>query len=195
MKEPKREQKTSNPIVEGISMVITLVIMNALMTFVVFLLAAYAIVPLIGDAVSIFSETARYQIVNYLNKGQDVVYGICAVIAMFPSCILTYRLIKERRTIFIRETSGKIPTKDGVHYHLNKYKIVEAIEIVGVAVASLVNAIITDTFNITPFYIFYRYCGIPLGFVLSAAVMCAAQLAAILSAQNYWRADYFCDEE
>ena len=76
---------------EGLCLVIIILFVNIIMTFAVFLLAAYAIVPIIGDVVSIFSKTAQYQLVNYLNEGQDVVYGICSAAAMFPSCMLVYR--------------------------------------------------------------------------------------------------------
>ena len=180
---------------EGLCLVIIILFVNIIMTFAVFLLAAYAIVPIIGDVVSIFSKTAQYQLVNYLNEGQDVVYGICSAAAMFPSCMLVYRLYRPRRKIFLQDTSGKIPTADGVRYHLKKYFVIEVTEIVGVAAISLVNAIVTDSFNTTPFYVVYKYCGILLGLPIAAAVMCAVQLAAILSSQNHWRADYFCDEE
>ena len=165
------------------------------MTFAVFLLAAYAVVPLVGDIVSIFSKSAQYQIVNYLNEGQNVVYGICSVAAMFPSCVLVYRLHRPRSKAFLHDTSGKIPTANGLRYHLNKYLAIEVTEVVSVAALSLVNAAVTDSFNITPFYVVYKYCGFLLGLPIAAAVMCAVQLAAILSSQNHWRADYFCDEE
>lgn len=144
--------------------------------------------PDLADRYEQLSETELYTLYR-------TTYQISALIALFPSSILVNTLQKRRNDIFIKETRGLIPKKEGLRFHVERYRLSDLVTIILIAVICLCMAITKSMATpALPFDLFYDHWGILPGFVLSLLLLLIAQLVGVLSAQSRWRADYFCDD-
>ena len=100
-----------------------------------------------------------------------------------------YMFCKARKKEFISETSGLLTKKDGLSWHVQKYKNTEIAILSVQAVIFLVIQLFFKEHG--AFSVIYRALGIPLGFIVSILVMAALQISHIVASQYYWRIRYY----
>lgn len=102
---------------------------------------------------------------------------------------LVYLLCKSRKKVFISQTKGLLTKKDGLIWHLQKYKNTE---IAILSIQAIIFLVIQLLFKEhSAFALIYRVLGVPIGFVGSILVMGALQISHIIASQYYWRIRYY----
>lgn len=187
-------KKTITDLFESAVTGFLIVAANLVMSFVVYLLFLYLILPLLCDWIPSVNAFFQKRILQNEMAVYSAINGICSCIALIPTYILVYRFHIKRNKSFIQETSGKISPKDGLKYHAQHYMVTEIGTAVFVLIVTVVNALIVKSPLQMPFDIIFDTIGIAGGLIIALVCVLLAQLIGIYWTQNYWRAIYFIDD-
>ena len=122
----------------------------------------------------------------------DITYEICFLVAYVIFHIVFNIAYKSRRKEFIKDTKGLITKKDGLLYHLNDHWINDIVIIALQVVAYLI--LFLSKNSLCPIAIIYRFCGVPLGMIVSTIFLTAIHITHILCAQYNWRVSHYMHE-
>ncbi len=170
-----------------------------LLTFAVFLLAYYCLIPMLSDLAGLIGPDAQNRLVGWLNRSGTLVYGFCGMVAIFPAMLIAIRFDRPCREVFLKETGGLIAPRTATRWYFRKYWPMELSRLITLCLAGLVWAsmgmpLLAQTPVLAAYDLCYRYGGL-LGLPISALWTALAQLAAVRLALNNWQADHFCPEE
>ena len=121
----------------------------------------------------------------------EITFEICFLIAFIISHIIFSMINKARRNAFIEDTMGLITKKDGLIYHIKSYGLNDIV-IIGVQVVLCLILFLIKA-SLCPLSIIYRFCGLPLGVIISATFLAVLYVNHILWAQYHWRVKYYMD--
>ena len=122
----------------------------------------------------------------------DITYEICFLIAYVIFHIVFCIADKSRCKEFIKDTKGLITKKDGLIYHIKHYLINDVVIIALQVVAYLI--LFLSKKALCPMAIIYRFCGVPLGIIVSTIFLTAIHINHILWAQYNWRVSHYMHE-
>ena len=121
----------------------------------------------------------------------EITFEICFLIAFIVSHIIFSMINKTRRKAFIEDTKGLITKKDGLIYHIKSYGLNDIV-IIGVQVVLCLILFLIKA-SLCPLSIIYRFCGLPLGVIISATFLAVLYVNHILWAQYHWRVKHYMD--
>ena len=121
----------------------------------------------------------------------NITFEICFLISFIIFHIIFSIFNKVRRKDFIEETKGLITKKDGLIYHIKRYAfndiIIVCVQVVFCLILFLIKA------SLCPLSVIYRFCGVPLGVIVSATVLAVLYVNHTLWVQYHWRVKYYID--
>ena len=165
-----------------------IILVNLIMSFIVYLLFLYSILPLLCDFVPAVREFFERSIVQNAVAVYSIINGVCCFIALIPTYILVYRFHIKRNKKFIHDTDGRIPPKDALRYHMQNYSETEIGTAVVVFLIAVTNALIPSSPFQMAFDMIFDTFGIVFGLIFALIYIIVAQWVAILRTLNYWRA-------
>ena len=121
----------------------------------------------------------------------EITFEICFLIAFIISHIIFSMINKARRNAFIEDTMGLITKKDGLIYHIKSYGLNDIV-IIGVQVVLCLILFLIKA-SLCPLSIIYRFCGLPLGVIISATFLAVLYVNHIIWAQYHWRVKHYMD--
>lgn len=121
----------------------------------------------------------------------DITFEICFLVSFIVFHIVFCKINKTRRETFIEDTKGLITKKDGFIYNIKQYGINDII-IIGVQVVFYLILFLIKS-SLCPLSIIYRFCGVPLGAIISAIFLAVLYVNHTLWAQYSWRVKYYMD--
>ena len=121
----------------------------------------------------------------------EITFEICFLIAFIISHIIFSMINKARRNAFIEDTKGLITKKDGLIYHIKSYGLNDIV-IIGVQVVLCLILFLIKA-SLCPLSIIYRFCGLPLGVIISATFLAVLYVNHIIWAQYHWRVKHYMD--
>lgn len=147
-------------------------------------------------AISFFEVSGSYDYEYLKIKGYEsgkliyaVGYETGHLVGYIIVNFVVYLLYKPRKKDFLFQTEGLLTKKDGLVWHLDRYKNTEIAILI---VQSIIFLVLQLCFKEhSAFALIYRALGIPFGFVGSILVMAALQISHIVASQYYWRIRYY----
>lgn len=199
MKENRKERGPLSAIASGVVEGIIAAALTLLLTFAVFLLVYYCLIPMLSDLAGLVGPDAENRLVAWLNRSGALVYGLCGMAAIFPAMRIEIRFDRSRREAFLKETGGLIAPLAAIRWYFRKNGAVELSRLITLCLAGLIWAILgmpllAQTPVLPAYDLGYRYGGL-LGLPISALWTAMAQLVTVRAALNHWQADHFYPEE
>ena len=187
-------KKTITNLLESVLTGCLIILVNLVISFVIYLLFLYSILPLLCDLVPFIREFFERSINQNLVVVYNFINGVSCSLALIPTYILVYRLHIKRNKKFIQDTEGKISPKDSLRYHAQNYIVTEFGTATFVFLIAVINALIPNSPFQMAFDIFFDTIGIVGGTAFSFVYVVIAQWVGIDRTLNYWRATSYIDE-
>jgi len=118
-------------------------------------------------------------------------YEACLVFSFVPAVMIASRFSSGRKENFTRNSDGLWSWKLGMVYHLKKYWEIDIGMVFTFSIMFLIISFINDMTS--PFALFYRFAGKPLGVVLGIFYILITYLISIIYVQNHWSAEYYLE--
>ncbi len=167
------------------------IVMPAMMGYLMYIAAIWLIIPIADWLIPPIDKFLTDIGNNYESELiYDRIRSGCLFIALFPGVGWANTLIKGRERLFIHDTNGMIPRREGLKYHLQNYLFADVLAVVLTVAAGSALSLLGLRI-ISPFTLLFDVFGAPLGILTTAVSMAAAQVLGILFAQNKWRAEFF----
>lgn len=165
-----------------------IIIVNLIMSFIVYLLFLYSILPLLCDFVPTVREFFERSSAQNAVAVYSIINGVCCFIALIPTYILVYRFHIRRNKKFIHDTDGKIAPKDALRYHAQNYIVTEVGTATVVFLIAVTNALIPSSPFQMAFDMIFDTLGLVCGLAFALLYIVIAQWVGIDRTLNYWRA-------
>lgn len=181
-------RKTLTNLLESFVTGCLIILVNLLMSFIVYLLFLYTILPLLCDFVPAIQAFFERSIAQNAVAVYSIINGVCCFIALIPTYILVYRFHIKRNKKFIRDTAGRIAPKDALRYHAQNYIVTEIGTATVVFLIAVTNALIPSSPFQMAFDMIFEVLGLVCGLFLALLYIVIAQWVGIDRTLNYWRA-------
>ena len=181
-------KKTITNLLESAVTGCLIILVNLVISFVIYLLFLYSILPLLCDLVPLIRAFFERSINQNVVAVYNIINGACCCLALIPTYILVYRFHVKRNKKFIQDTDGRISPKDSLRYHAKNYIVTEIGTATFVFLIAVTNALIPYSPFQMAFDIFFDTIGIVGGVVFSFFYVMIAQWVGIHRTLNYWRA-------
>jgi len=171
---------------------------NYIITYALYYCAVYWLIPNIGLFIPPIGD--YFKMLENTESGtlmaNYIIFDICACNAIFLATIISFYFSKSTRQNFIRETKCFVTYKEGVRYHIKKYKYEDIAMIFLLCLLNIIVAFVCNDSMICPFAVaMYRFptillgkAGIFLGSILFIVMMSFAVILAVYASQRKWRA-------
>ena len=181
-------------LLESVVTGILVVMVNLVMSFLIYLMFLYLILPILCDFIPSVNAFFQNSVLHNDMTIYNTINGICCCLALVPTYILVYRFHVKRNKKFIRETEGRISPKESLKYHVQNYMTIEIGTAVVVVLITIINALIVSS----PFQmagdIIFETIGILGGICISSAYIVISQIVGIYRTMNYWKAISYIDD-